>query len=52
MIYIANKKRKEEGIKKQYPNAIILDVTSKAGWAQQLSPFLPLTFQLFRLNWE
>lgn len=41
MIYIANKKRKEEGIKKQYPNAIILDVTSKAGWAQQLSPFYP-----------
>lgn len=41
MIYIANKKRKEEGIRKQYPNAIILDVTSKAGWAQQLSPFYP-----------
>lgn len=41
MIYIANKKRKEDGIKKQYPNAIILDVTSKAGWAQQLSPFYP-----------
>lgn len=41
MIYIANKRRKEEGIKKQYPNAIILDVTSKAGWAQQLSPFYP-----------
>lgn len=41
MIYIANKRRKEEGIRKQYPNAIILDVTSKAGWAQQLSPFYP-----------
>lgn len=41
MIYIANKRRKEEGIKKQYSNAIILDVTSKAGWAQQLSPFYP-----------
>lgn len=41
MIYIANKRKKEEGIKKQYPNAIILDVTSKAGWAQQLSPFYP-----------
>lgn len=41
MIYIANKRRKEEGIKKQHPNAIILDVTSKAGWAQQLSPFYP-----------
>lgn len=41
MIYIANKRRTEEGIKNQYPNAIILDVTSKAGWAQQLSPFYP-----------
>ena len=41
MIYIANKRRKEEGIRNQYPNAIILDVTSKAGWAQQLSPFYP-----------
>ncbi len=41
MIYIANKRRKEEGIRKQYPNAIIFDVTSKAGWAQQLSPFYP-----------
>lgn len=41
MIYIANKRRKEEGIRKQYPNAIILDVTSRAGWAQQLSPFYP-----------
>lgn len=41
MIYLANKRRKEEGIRKQYPNAIILDVTSKAGWAQQLSPFFP-----------
>lgn len=41
MIYIANKRRKEESIRKQYPNAIILDVTSKAGWAQRLSPFYP-----------
>lgn len=41
MIYIANKRRKEEGIRKQHPNAIILDVTSNAGWAQQLSPFYP-----------
>lgn len=41
MIYIVNKRRKLEGIKKQYPNAIILDVTSKATWAQQLSPFYP-----------
>lgn len=41
MIYIANKRRKIEGIQKEYPNAIILDVTSKAGWAQKLSPFYP-----------
>lgn len=41
MIYIANKRRKLENIQKQYPNAIILDVTSKANWAQKLSPFYP-----------
>ena len=41
MIYIVNKRRKEEGIRKQYPGAIILDVTSKASWAQMLSPFYP-----------
>lgn len=41
MIFIANKRRKEDSIKKQYPDAIILDVTSKAGWAQKLSPFYP-----------
>lgn len=41
MIYIANKRRKEESIRKQYPKAVILDVTSKAEWAQQLSPFYP-----------
>lgn len=41
MIYIANRRRKEEGIRKQYPNAIILDLTSKSVWAQKLSPFYP-----------
>lgn len=41
MIYIANKRRKEDGIKKQYPGAIILDLTSKSEYAKQLSPFFP-----------
>ena len=41
MIYIASKRRKEENIRKEHPGAIILDVTSKAGWARQLSPFYP-----------
>jgi hypothetical protein len=41
MIYIANKRRKLEGIRKQYPGAVILDVTSKADWANKLSPFYP-----------
>jgi hypothetical protein len=43
MIYIENKKRKLEKVKKQYPNADILDITSKstARYAQILSPFYP-----------
>lgn len=41
MIYVVNKKRKEENIKKEYPNAIVLDITSKSAYAQKLSPFYP-----------
>ena len=41
MIYVINRKRKEENIKKDYPNAIILDITSKSAYAQKLSPFYP-----------
>ena len=41
MIYIANKKRKLESIQKEYPNADILDLTSKSAYAQRLSPFYP-----------
>lgn len=43
MLYIENKKRKLENIKKQYPNADILDITSTAEkrYAQLLSPFYP-----------
>lgn len=41
MIYVVNRKRKEENIKKDYPNAIILDITSKSAYAQKLSPFYP-----------
>lgn len=41
MIYVVNKKRKEENIKKEYPGAIILDITSKSAYAQKLSPFYP-----------
>ena len=43
MIYIESKKRKIEKIKEEYPNAIILDITSnsKTRYAQILSPFYP-----------
>lgn len=41
MIHVVNRRRKEETIRKQYPNAIIIDVTSKSDWAQPLSPFFP-----------
>lgn len=41
MIYIENKKRKLERIKLDYPNADILDLTSKSAYAQILSPFYP-----------
>lgn len=43
MIYIENKKRKIEKIKEQYPDADILDITSKSPYryAQMLSPFYP-----------
>lgn len=43
MIYIENKKRKIEKIKEEYPNAVILDITSKSEtrYAKILSPFYP-----------
>lgn len=43
MIYIENKKRKLEKIQEQYPNAVILDITSTSPMksAQILSPFFP-----------
>lgn len=42
MIFVENKKRKLERIQRQYPNADILDLTSKSkGYAQILSPFYP-----------
>ena len=43
MIYIVNKRRKIEGIRKQYPDSNILDVTSSSTlrYAQLLSPFFP-----------
>lgn len=43
MIYIVNKRRKIEGIRKQYPGADILDVTSSSvlKYSQLLSPFYP-----------
>ncbi|MFI3293738.1 MAG: hypothetical protein SNI70_09505 [Rikenellaceae bacterium] len=43
MIYIENRKRKLENIQKEYPNAEILDVTSKSPYhsARILSPFYP-----------
>lgn len=43
MIYIANKKRAIENIRKDFPNAAILDITSTSDmrYAQILSPFYP-----------
>lgn len=43
MIYIVNKKRKLENVKKEFPNAAILDITSTSNkrYAQILSPFYP-----------
>lgn len=43
MIYVANKKRKLEKIKEEFPNAVILDTTSTSAYryAQLLSPFYP-----------
>lgn len=43
MLYIANKKSKVETIRKKYPNACILDVTSNSAYplARMLSPFYP-----------
>jgi|UniRef100_UPI004029F964 hypothetical protein len=43
MIYIENRKRKIEKIQEEYPNAVILDVTSNSTmrYAQILSPFYP-----------
>ena len=43
MLYVANKKSKLENIKKKYPNAVILDVTSTSEYpmARMLSPFYP-----------
>lgn len=43
MIHVVNKRRKIESIRKQYPYADILDVTSSSTlkYAQLLSPFFP-----------
>ena len=42
MIYIENKKKKEKTLLAKYPNAKIIDVTSKAQTALvKLSPFYP-----------
>ena len=43
MIYIVNKKRKLDRVKKDYPDAAILDITSTTSlrYTQVLSPFYP-----------
>ena len=42
MIYIENKKKKEKTLLAKYPNAKIVDVTSKAtNDLKKLSPFYP-----------
>lgn len=41
MIYIENKCRRLERVEAQYPNSVILDITSKSQYAKILSPFYP-----------
>lgn len=41
MIYIENHRRKPETLRREYPDAIVLDLTSHSAYAQQLSPFYP-----------
>lgn len=43
MIYLANRRRNEDSIKKEFPNAVILDLTSKSPYhsGMILSPFFP-----------
>ena len=41
MIFIVNKRKKIENVKQEYPDADILDLTSKSEYAKQLSPFYP-----------
>lgn len=43
MIYIESRKRKLEKIKEEYPDAVILDITSNSEtrYAKILSPFYP-----------
>ena len=43
MIYVVNKKRKLEKVKEDFPDAVILDITSTSNmrYAQILSPFYP-----------
>lgn len=41
MIYIENRRCKEGNLKKNYPDAVVLDLTSKSEYAQKLSPFYP-----------
>ena len=43
MILIQNKRRKKENIEKDYPNSIIIDVTSKGNFEMvKFSPFYPI----------
>lgn len=43
MIYLANRRRKEDSIKKEFPNVVILDLTSKSPYRSGMifSPFFP-----------
>ena len=43
MIYLQNKRRKIENIRNEFPNAIIIDVTSKGEMPfVKFSPFYPI----------
>lgn len=41
MIYIKGHRRKAENLRRDFPEAVILDLTSKSSYARKLSPFYP-----------
>ena len=50
MIYVVNKKRKDESIKKEFPNADILDLTSNLNMLKSLAHFIRMEISQFHLR--